>query len=113
MSEDPTHFYQSTDFIALEMGRLAATRIDAETLQAFKASIERKRAQVGDNKYYRMWDAIVSNGPTDIRAILTQRSERAQVLRSVISFRAFISKQERDAIFREYLAKGAEDALPT
>ncbi len=49
-----------------------------------------------------MWDAIVDRGPEAIREAFTELSERGQILRSVISFRAFVTKAERDAIFREH-----------
>ncbi|MEO7040552.1 MAG: hypothetical protein ABI186_11035 [Candidatus Elarobacter sp.] len=102
MGADATPLYQPNDFIALEMGRVAAQRLTAGTISVFKASIERKRHQVGDGKYYRMWDKIVAGGADAIRQALVEPSERGQVLRSVISFRAFVTQQERDEIFRAH-----------
>ena len=60
---EATKNYQTNDFIALALGRLAAQRVTPETIHEFRKFIT-----------------------------------CGQVLRSVISFRAFITKQERDPL---------------
>jgi len=97
---DATRFYQPGDFIALEMGRLAAQRVTPETLEEFRLQLVKTRERNGDSKYLRMWDEIVRRGLTAVRQAFTEPSERGQVLRSTISFSVFVSKAERDAIFR-------------
>jgi hypothetical protein len=99
---DSTDLYQPNDYIALAMGRLAAPRVTAEGVEEVRKFVEFLRERRGDNAYLRMWDEIVKSGPEAVRQAFTEPSERGQVLRSVISFRAFVSKAERDAIFREY-----------
>jgi len=89
------------NFIALEMGRLAAERVTMQTLHEFKKQLERTFERSGDSKYLRMWFEIVRMGPEAVRQALTETTERGRVLRSSISFRAFVSKAERDAIFHE------------
>ncbi len=101
---DATELYQANDFIALAMGRLAAQRLDTERLETFRSIIRRTRERTGDSKYLRMWDEILDRGSAAVAEALTERSERGQVLRSVISFRAFVTKDERDAIFRARLS---------
>jgi hypothetical protein len=91
---DATHLYQPGDFIALEMGRLAAQRVNPQTLQEFKRQLE------------KMWFEIVHRGPAAVRQAFTETSERGQVLRSSISFSAFMTKIERDSIFRERTKDG-------
>jgi len=106
-SADATHPYQKGDFIALEMGRLAAWRVTPESLQDFKKYLEKTHERNGDSKYLRMWFEIVQRGPDAVKEAFTETSERGQVLRSTISFRAFVAKTERDKIFHERTKGGA------
>jgi len=105
---DATHLYQPGDFMALEMGRLAAQRVTTQTLQEFKKQLEKTNHRNGDSKYLRMWFEIVRSGPASVREALTDTSERGQVLRSSISFSAFITKAERDRIFHERTKGGVD-----
>ena len=93
-TNEATNLYQPNDFIALALGRLAATRVTPEGTEKLRSFIEFLRRRHGD--------AIVDRGPEAIREAFTELSERGQILRSVISFRAFVTKAERDAIFREH-----------
>jgi hypothetical protein len=102
---DAIRLYQPGDFIALALGRLAAQRMSPERLHAFRETLEMARRRNGDSKYLRMWDEIVREGADAVVRAFTEPSERGQVLRSVVSFRAFVTKSERDAIFREHTRK--------
>jgi hypothetical protein len=104
-TSDAINLYQPGDIIALALGRLAAQRITPENVREFRRFISFLRERHGDNNYLRTWDTIIESGPEAIRSIFTESSERGQVLRSVISFRAFITKSERDEIFREHLRR--------
>jgi hypothetical protein len=103
---DATHLYQTTDHIALALGRLAAKRLSPDRIADFRGFVERERWLHSDNKYLRLWIEIIDNGPDAIRQALTEPSEQGQVLRSVISFRAFVTKDERDRIFQQYTRAG-------
>jgi hypothetical protein len=97
---EATSLYQPNDMIALRMGQLAATRLTEETLRRFRADLDRLLRH-GDSRYSRLWDAAFAAGPEGVRRFLTEPSQRGQVMRSLISFRAFVTKDERDAIFSE------------
>jgi hypothetical protein len=104
---DATELYQTNDLIALALGRLAAQRLAPDRLRAFQRTIQLARERAGDNKYRRMWEEIIMRGSDAVAEALTETTERGQVLRSVISFRAFVTKDERDAIFREHTRREA------
>ena len=54
---------------------------------------------------------IMNLGPEAIREVLTETTERGQVLRSCVSLRAFVTKEERDRIFVEHMQLGKKDRL--
>ncbi|MBV8370422.1 MAG: hypothetical protein JO036_16055 [Candidatus Eremiobacteraeota bacterium] len=97
---DATALYQPNDMIALRMGQLAATRVTEETLRRFRADLDRLSRR-GNSRYFRLWDTAFDAGPESVRRALTEPSQRGQVMRSLISFRAFVTKAERDAIVSE------------
>jgi hypothetical protein len=97
---DATALYQPNDMIALRMGQLAATRVTEETLRRFRADLDRLSRR-GNSRYFRLWDTAFAAGPESVRRVLTEPSQRGQVMRSLISFRAFVTKAERHAIFME------------
>jgi hypothetical protein len=97
-----THLYRPNDFVALELARLASTRLDRARLERFRADVHRDRSRHGDNRYLRLWDSIIDNGPEAVRCVLLETSERGQILRSIVSFRAFVTKDERDEIVRRH-----------
>lgn len=101
-ARDATSLYQPNDHIALAPGRLASTRLSNDRIAEFRNFVEHERKLHGNNKYLRLWIDIIDSGPTALRQVLTEPSERGQVLRSVVSFRAFVTKDERDDIFRRY-----------
>lgn len=100
-ADDATPLYQPNDMIALRMGRLAATRLDEKRLQRFSHDLERLQSRHHNSAYFGLWTAAVTAGPEAVRRLLTEPTQRGQVLRSLISFRAFVTKAERDAIFGE------------
>lgn len=104
--EDAIDLYLPNDFIALAMGRLAAERIGAERLHEFRKSIAGTRERSGDSLYLRMWEEILDKGEDAVAEALTETSQRGQILRSVISFRAFVTKAERDDIVRTHTRNG-------
>ena len=87
----------------LEMGRLAASRLDARTMEAFKADLERRIAQRGEHSYFRQWLSILDRGIPAVAEVLSTDSERGRYLRSVISLASLVSQAERDDIFRRVL----------
>ena len=99
---DATDLYLPNDFIALAMGELAAQRLDQDRLELFRRDLDRLRSRSDDNAYFRAWDQIIAAGQDAVRRALTETSQRGQVLRSVIAFRVFVSKVERDEIFARY-----------
>ena len=96
---DITGAYQRGDMLALEMGLRAATRLTPRRLAQFKSSIEKLVAR-NPSRYVREWQRAIKEGPDAVRYLLTDRSDSGQVMLSVISFRPFVSKEERDALFR-------------
>jgi hypothetical protein len=103
---DVSHAYLTGHRIALAMGRLAAERLSLERIAEFRRFIERAQERHGESEYLRLWIDIVDRGPEALREVLAEPSERGQVLRSAISFRAFVTKDERDEIVRRYTRSG-------
>jgi hypothetical protein len=95
---DITGAYQQGDMLALEMGLRAASRLTTDSLAQFKSNLEELAAR-NPSRYVREWKRAIEEGPDAVRDLLTDRSDRGQVMRSVISFRPFVSKEERDALF--------------
>lgn len=92
--------YDEVDTRILTMGRIAASRLNDQTLAAFGKDIERQRRLVGDQPYYREWLRLVAAGPSVVAAMLVDESQRARYMRSVAPLRAFVTRQERDDIFQ-------------
>ena len=90
----------------LEMGRLAASRLNAHTFTAFKRDLDHRIALRGDHAYFRQWRCIVARGIPAVADMLTSDSERGHYLRSVISLASLVSSAERKDIFRRTLRKG-------
>lgn len=107
---DPGVNFSTTDQLAyddiakriLQMGRLAAARLDADAIRRFQQDIDRQRALMGDQPYYREWSDIIRRGSSAIAAILLDESERGRYLRAVVPLRAFVSRAERDWIFERH-----------
>ena len=81
---DITGAYQRGDMLALEMGLRAASRLTPHRLAQFKSNIEKLVAR-NPSRYVREWKRAIEEGPDAVRYLLTDRSDRAQVMRSVIS----------------------------
>lgn len=94
-----TGAYQRGDMLALEMGLRAASRLTPDRLAEFKSNIEELAAR-NPSRYVREWKRAIEEGAGAVRDLLTDRSDRGQAMRSVISFRPFVPKEERDALFR-------------
>lgn len=92
--------YQGTDRVALELGRRAADRLTPENIAAFRTFVERVFER-GRSPYAAAWLDAIQQGVRPLRELLLDASDRGQVMRSVISFRAFVPKSERDAVLRE------------
>jgi hypothetical protein len=100
---DGSELYLPNDHIALALGRLASKRLSPVRIATFRDLVERERSTHEDNKYLRQWIDIIDRGPNALREAFTETSQRGQALRSVISFRAFVTKAERDDIFRRII----------
>ena len=103
---DARPLYQPNDFIALEMAILAAKRLDPERLAAFHRDLLRLHPGSRKTQYVTWWEQAIAQGPDAVRSILVEPSQRGQVMRSVVSFRAFVTKRERDEIFTRHLRAG-------
>jgi hypothetical protein len=82
------------------MGRIAAARVNAQTLEAFRNDIERQREFLGDQPYYREWLQRIDDGPGVVAALFADESEYGRYMRAVAPLRAFVTRQERDDIFQ-------------
>jgi hypothetical protein len=94
----------------LEMGRLAASRLDARTLEAFRLDLEHRINERGEHSYFRQWRAIVDQGVPAVAQVLSADSERGRYLRSVISLSSLVSQAEREEIFRRKLRHDQNNA---
>jgi len=92
------------------LGRLAAKRLSADRLARFRAWLEEARARVGDYPYFRQWLDITDRGPDAVADMFVRGDELGRYMRSVATFRPFVSQAERDSFFRRNLP--AEVAAP-
>ena len=90
----------------LELGRLAASRLNDRTMEAFRLDLERRIGERGEHAYFRQWRAIVDQGIPAVAEILCADSDRGRYLRSVVSMASLVSPAERDEIFRRNLRRG-------
>jgi hypothetical protein len=103
LGADASHLYQPNDFIALEMAKLAAERLSPSCIEAFQRDLHRMHDRSGRNRYVQLWDRVIAAGPDALRQLFVESSEHGQVMRSVVSFRAFVTKEERDQIFARHV----------
>lgn len=82
----------------LELGRLAATRLDNERIASFAADI--RRHHTGLNSYTEDWLEAVKRGPEAIRNVLVDETDYGRVMRSSVLLRAFVTREERRAVLR-------------
>src|SRR2546423_10677564 len=92
--------YDEIDIHILNMGRIAAPRVNKQTIVAFRNDIERQCRLAGDQPYYREWLQRIAVGPTAVAALLVDQSQYGRYIRSVAPLRAFVTRQERDRIFQ-------------
>lgn len=102
--------YLETDRAALEMGRRAADRLTPENLDRFHAFLTGLRRDE-PSRYVDDWLEAFARGPDAIRHLLTDTSNLGQAMRSVISFRAFVAKPERDMIMRGAFTNGGRNSI--
>ena len=94
--------YDETAEALLEMGRLAATRLDADRIIAFRIAIQTEVARhgFGYHPIFREWLRLTDAGPEAVRKILCDDTERGRYMRSMAPLRQFISRGERADILR-------------
>ncbi len=85
------------------LGRLAAKRLTSERLARFRHWIDQARSRVGDYPYFQRWRDICDEGPEAVAAVFTNTDEFGRYMRSVATFRPFVSQAERDSYFRRDL----------
>jgi hypothetical protein len=98
MSTEPP--YDEIDTHILTMGRIAAARVNAQTLAAFRNDIEHQREAVGDQPYYREWLQRIDDGPNAVAALFVDESQHGRYMRAVAPLRASVTREERDDIFQ-------------
>ncbi len=67
------------------LGQLAAQRLSAERLSIFRA-----------------WLAIVDRGPSAVAATFADSGEFGRYMRSVATLLPFVTREERDAVYRSF-----------
>jgi transcriptional regulator with XRE-family HTH domain len=82
------------------LGKLAAQRISADRLQRFREWIDRSSEQHGDYPYFHEWRRIIDNGPARVAAVLRDPTEYGRYMRDVATLLPFVSREERDAVYR-------------
>jgi hypothetical protein len=99
--------YDEVADFALELGRLAASRLNNETAMAFRSDICRQIEKNGTKPYYEAWLDIIDAGEDEIRRVLTDTTERGRYLRAVAQFRAFATREERKMLRRRVFLERA------
>ena len=111
--KSPTYIpeeYLETDRAALEMGRRAAERLTPENIRQFHSFLTRMSNEQ-PSPYVDAWLQAVEAGPEMLKRLLADTTNRGQVMRSVVSFRAFVQKDERDSIMRETFTNGGRNGM--
>jgi hypothetical protein len=103
--------YDEVAEFALELGRLAASRLNDETTMAFRSDICRQIQINGSKPYYEAWRDIIDSGYNEICHVLTDTTERGRYLRAVAQFRAFATREERAAMRRRIFLERAQKRL--
>jgi hypothetical protein len=81
------------------MGRIAAPRVNEQTLTDFSEAIDRQCRLVGEQPYYDEWRRVIAEGAKSVAALLVDETQHGRYMRSVMPWRAFVTKEERDKIF--------------
>jgi hypothetical protein len=92
----------------LAMGRLAAERLDPAALQEFRTRIVLRRAKY-DHPILREWLRLADDGPDAVRRMLCDETEFGRYMRSMVSLRGLVSREERDAFFRDGIPEENRD----
>ncbi len=82
----------------LEMGRLAAERLDSTALADFRTRIETRRARE-DHPVLREWLRLIDDGPHAVAAMLRDRTEFGRYMRAMAPLRGLVSREERAMFF--------------
>jgi transcriptional regulator with XRE-family HTH domain len=82
------------------LAQAAARRVTPEKLAVLRDWFELQRRRDGDYPHYREWLAILDQGPARVASILADRTEYGRYMRSVATMRPFVTKEERDAVWR-------------
>lgn len=93
-----------------ELARVAAQRVHAGSLGAFREGVLRRLAQYGDHPCLHRWLDLADAGPEAVRATLLDVSDDGRVMRSFAPLRTLISREERDRIMARIGANLAESA---
>jgi len=99
--QDACETYLPSDMLSLEIGRYAAERITPDQLAAFKVFIQR----LGDyqpSPYVVEWSHAVDEGASSVSRILRDPTNYGQTMRSIISFRPLVARDELAAIRHNY-----------
>jgi hypothetical protein len=102
IAEDAYKSYLPSDRLSLEIGRYAAKRITPDQLADFKVFIKRLK----DNQpspYVVDWSNAVDEGASSVSRILRDPTNYGQTMRSIISFRPLVAKDELATIRRSHL----------
>lgn len=94
--------YDETAEALLQMGRLAATRLDADNIGAFRHAIQIEVEQrgFGYHPVFREWLRLTDVGPEAVRRMFRDETERGRYMRSMAPMRPFVSRRERAEILR-------------
>lgn len=92
--------YPDDDFalMALMSARIAATRLNDDTLDEFTQQIINRLAATGPQPHLEKWLSVIQEGPKAVKDLMLDPSEYGRYMRSLIPFRAFVSPVERSEI---------------
>lgn len=93
----------------LQLGRLAATRINEETMRGFRQRLLRRRTLYPPSRIFiEEWLRLVEDGTEAVSQALRDETERGRALRTVAPLRAFISDVERQQLVRRLLRNSGD-----
>lgn len=67
----------------LNLGRIAATRLDSEGLKHFRARVEEDKAVVGAYPYWDRWIGIIDSDAEATAAMLTDETEDGRYIAEI------------------------------
>lgn len=105
-----TYEADPADDAILQLGRLAATRVNEESMHGFRQQLLRRRTLYPPSSIFiEEWLRIVDDGTEAVSRALRDETERGRALRTVAPLRAFISDVERQRLVR-WLLRNSDDA---